>query len=56
MKSVAISRGNAAQGATTRTRHANMNRETARNRVQLDDVSLLQREKEQANKQQQQQQ
>ena len=52
MNSVAISRGNAAQEATTRTSHTNRNRETARNRLQLDDVSLLQREEQQANKQQ----
>ena len=52
MKSVAISRGNAAQGATKRTSHTQRNSETARNRLQLDDVSLLQREEQQANKQQ----
>ena len=52
MNSVAISRENAAQGATTRTSHTNRKRETARNRLQLDDVSLLQRKEQQANKQQ----
>ena len=39
MNSVAISRGNAAQGATTRTSHTNRNRKTARNSLQLDDIS-----------------
>ena len=52
MKSVAISRGNAAQGATTRTSHTNRNRKTARNSLQLDDISLLKRAEQQANKQQ----
>ena len=56
MNSVAISRGNAAQGATKRTSHTQRNSETARNRLQLDDVSLLQRGAQEANKKQQQHQ
>ena len=51
-KSVAISRGNAAQEATTRTSHTNRNGKRTRNSLQMDDISLLHREEQQFNKEQ----